>query len=92
MIDTSVIIDHLRRYKSLYPFLEYCEINQREVYISVVSRAEIQSGASMDAVKARMEADELLMTFTPIEVDVSILVTRNIKDFERIPNLKTQTV
>ncbi len=121
LIDSNVLIDHLRRHALMTSFVENALVNDFALQISIVTIAEIYAGASMDIEGARTEAEDLLGNFGIVPLDEritrkageikrryridlidaiiaasamlteSILITKNVKHFAGIPELKTET-
>lgn len=121
LLDTNILVDHLRKYKSILPFVRKCQSQDCVLRISAITRAEIQAGQSVNNPLQAQKAKELLSIFNLVPVDEliadkagelkrkhglniidsiiaassilteSILLTRNIKHFQNIPNLKIKS-
>jgi len=119
LIDTSVIIDYLRRKDKEYSFLYSLASSDNELFVSILTHSELYSGKSVwEKKEARKTMEEIVSGFTIINLtqEISItagkikakynmdlfdaiiaataikgglsLATLNIKDFEKIQDLK----
>lgn len=69
LIDSSVLIDHLRHHILMTSFVEHALSRGFTLQISAVTVAEIHAGASMDATNSIIEAEALLGNFGVVLLD-----------------------
>lgn len=70
LIDTNIIIDQLRGFKSIVDYLQHSEDSKDFViFISVITELEIYSGKSMDNSDHQKVADSLLGSMLKIPID-----------------------
>lgn len=69
LIDTNILIDHLREYKSILSFIKECLVKNYRLKISVITRAEIKAGQSMKEPKQAKKAELLLSIFDVVCLD-----------------------
>lgn len=69
LIDSSVLIDHLRHHALMTSFVEHALARGFALHISAVTVAEIHAGASLDAANGLMEAEALLGNFGVVLLD-----------------------
>jgi predicted nucleic acid-binding protein len=71
LLDSDILIDHLRRYEPARQYLKRFEAGEAEGYLSIITVAELAAG------QMRQEAEEtkvqhLLTLFTHIDLDYAI--------------------
>lgn len=72
LFDTNILIDHLRRHKSILSFVRQCQSDGFLLRISAMTRAEIKAGQSIEHLAQAQKAENLLSIFTLIPIDKEI--------------------
>ncbi len=78
LLDTSVLIDHLRGYPPATGFLETVFRSHASAMISTVTEMELFAGRSIRNKESRQVAEKLLTLFTIIPVNSSIALRAGI--------------
>jgi len=120
VLDSDVLIDHLRGYRAYIGYIERYECGELRGYIPTITIAELLAAKRTKEPLERRRIERLLSLFVIVPVDATIaalagelrrdfgislpdaivaataltlgltLVTRNIRDFRRIPNLRLE--
>lgn len=72
LVDTDIIVDHLRGVERASRFLEKIEKKELEGYFSTITEAELFAGKSMDSKGARQKVAALLSIMKRVPVNSSI--------------------
>ena len=72
ILDTSILIDHLRGYKPATQYLD--SLNDKETAISVITEAEVLSGESCNNSSIRESISHLLSRWKHIDVSRDIAI------------------
>ena len=76
LIDTSVIIDYLRRKDKEYSFLYSLASSDNELFVSILTHSELYSGKSVwEKKEARKTMEEIVSGFTIINLTQEISIT-----------------
>lgn len=71
IIDTDVLIDHLRKEKKAIDFLTKCVEEESDLFCSVIAKTEIYAGARQNEYK---DIEKLFASFGIIEINDEIAV------------------
>ncbi len=69
LLDTNILVDHLRKYKSILPFVQKCRSQKCVLRISAITRAEIQAGQTVNHPLQAKKVEALLSIFDTVPLD-----------------------
>jgi predicted nucleic acid-binding protein len=81
LVDTDIIVDHLRGVERASRFLKKVEKKELQGYFSTITEAELFAGKSMDSKDARQKVAALLGTMK--RVPVNSLIARKAGEIKR---------
>jgi len=81
ILDTDILVDHLRGYEPARRFLKKIEGGQIQAYVSVLTRAELFSGRGVGEVAGERKVRELLDVMK--QVDLTAEIAEKAGEFSR---------
>jgi toxin FitB len=72
LVDSDVLIDHLRQHKPISPFVEKVQEEGAAIRISILTRSEVYAGRSMNDPEKKKEARALLSVFDVVPLSVEM--------------------
>ena len=71
LLDSDILIDHLRGYEPARQYLKCFEVGERQGYLSIITVAELAAG-QMRQEEEEAKVHQLLALFTHIDLDFAI--------------------